>query len=54
MAMTVQQCREHMAASAKAGVRKDDAMTRKDTMCNDLMKKEGPMVKEDTPGQAKK
>ncbi|MBT2305340.1 hypothetical protein J7E70_33605 [Variovorax paradoxus] len=54
MVMTVQQCREHMATSAKAGMKKDDAMVRKDTMCDDLMKKEGPRVTGDAPGERAK
>ena len=44
MAMTIQQCKDHMAMSERAGVKKDDAMMKKDAMCNDLMKKDGAVL----------
>ena len=43
--MTMQECKDHMAMSNKAGVKKDDAMMKKDTMCTDMMKKDGMMKK---------
>ena len=45
MAMTMQQCKDHMALSEKAGVKKDSAMMKKDAMCNDLMNKDGGTTK---------
>lgn len=54
MVMTAEQCKEHMAVSAKAGVKKDDATMRKDAMCNDLMKKDGTTVKGDGAGERAK
>jgi hypothetical protein len=41
MAMTMQQCKDHMALSEKAGMKKDSASMKKDAMCDDLMKKNG-------------
>ncbi len=46
--MTMQECKDHMAMSQKAGTKKDDAMMKKDAMCADMMKKES------TTGQPKK
>ena len=40
-AMTMQQCKDHMAMSKKDGMKKDDAMMKKDAMCADMMKKDG-------------
>ena len=37
--MTMQQCKDHMAMAKKDGMKKDDAMMKKDTMCADMMKK---------------
>ena len=42
-AMTMQQCKDHMAMPAKDGHKKDDATRKKDTMCAGMMKKEGLM-----------
>ena len=42
-AMTMQQCKDHMAMPAKDGPKKDDATRKKDTMCAGMMKKEGLM-----------
>ena len=39
-AMTMQQCKDHMAMAHKDGAKKDDAMMKKDTMCADMMKKD--------------
>jgi len=44
-AMTMQQCKDHMAMAKKDGMKKDDAMMKKDTMCADMMKKDA-MAKE--------
>ena len=47
--MTMQQCKDHMAMMKKDGVKKDDAMMKKDTMCADMMKKDvDPMKKDST------
>lgn len=54
MAMTMQQCKEHMAVSDKAGVKKDEAMMKKDTMCNELMNKGGGMTKGAVAGEPMK
>ena len=40
-AMTMQQCKDHMAMAKKDGMKKDEMMMKKDTMCADMMKKEG-------------
>jgi len=50
MKMTMQECKDHMAMAKKEGAKKDDAMMKKDTMCADMMKKEGAT----TTGQPKK
>jgi hypothetical protein len=39
--MTMQQCKDHMAMSKKDGMKRDDAMMKKDKMCADMMKKDG-------------
>ena len=39
-AMTMQQCKDHMAMAKKDGMKKDDAMMKKDAMCADMMKKD--------------
>ena len=44
--MSMQQCKDHMAM-AKPGMKKDDAMTKKDTMCADMMKGHGGAMKKD-------
>ena len=44
--MSMQQCKDHMAM-AKPGMKKDDAMTKKDTMCADMMKGHGGATKKD-------
>lgn len=54
MVMTMQQCKEHMAMSEKAGVKKDDVMMKKDTMCADLMNKGGGMTKGGVAGEPMK
>ena len=41
--MTMQDCKDHMAMAKKDGMKKDDAMMKKDTMCADMMKKDGAM-----------
>ena len=41
MKMTMQECKDHMAMAKKEGDKKDDAMMKKDTMCADMMKKDG-------------
>ena len=53
-AMTMQQCKDHIAMSKKDGMKKDgammkkdDAMMMKDTMCAGMMKKDG-MTKDDS------
>ncbi|MDQ2734736.1 MAG: hypothetical protein M3Y55_07050 [Pseudomonadota bacterium] len=46
--MTMQQCKDHMAMSSKAGMKKDDAMMKKDTMCADMMKDGNGMKKNDS------
>jgi hypothetical protein len=45
--MTLQQCKDHMAMSMakKDGMKKDDAMMKKEAMCADMMKKDS-MAKE--------
>jgi hypothetical protein len=45
-AMTMQQCKDHMAMAKKDGMKKDDAMMKKDATCADMMKKDG-MKKDD-------
>lgn len=49
--MTMQECKDHMAMSTKEGVKKDDAMMKKDTMCADMMKKDGMVKKEGVSGE---
>ena len=44
--MTMQECKDHMAMSNKAGAKKDDAMMKKDALCADMMKKDS-MKKDD-------
>ena len=40
--MTMQECKDHMAMANKDGMKKDDAMMKKDKMCADMMmKKDG-------------
>jgi hypothetical protein len=46
-AMTMQECKDHMAMGMKDGMTKDSATMKKDTMCADMMKKDG-MMKGDT------
>ena len=46
--MTMQECKDHMAMS-KGTAKKDDATMKKDTMCADMMKKEGSMAKDAQP-----
>lgn len=41
--MTMQDCKDHVAMAKKDGMKKDDAMMKKDTMCADMMKKDGTM-----------
>jgi pentapeptide MXKDX repeat protein len=43
--MTMQQCKDYMAM-AKDGVKKDDAMMKKDAACADMMKKDGATMKD--------
>ena len=42
-AMTMAQCKDHMAMATKDGMKRDNAMMKKDTMCADMMKKDGMM-----------
>jgi hypothetical protein len=51
--MTMQQCKDHMAMAKKDGMKKDDAMMKKDATCADMMKKDGSM-KKDATAPAKK
>ena len=44
--MTMQDCKDHMAMAKKDGMKKDDAMTKKDDMCADMAKKDGMMKKD--------
>ncbi len=46
--MTMQECKDHMAMAKKDGMKKDDMMMKKDTMCGDMMKKDDAMMKKDT------
>ncbi len=39
--MTMQQCKDLVAMVQKDGMKKDDAMMKKDTMCADMKKKDG-------------
>ena len=43
--MTMQECKDHMAAAKKDGAKKDDAMMKHEAMCNDMMKKDADMTK---------
>ena len=45
-AMTAQECKDYMAMAAKDAKMKD---AKKDTMCNDMMKKDGGAMKSDAP-----
>jgi hypothetical protein len=51
--MTMQECKDHMAMT-KDMAKKDDATMKKDTMCADMMKKEGAMKKDATSGEPAK
>ena len=46
-AMTMEQCKEHMAMAKKDGMKKDDATMKKDAVCADMMKKDEMMKKEE-------
>lgn len=46
--MTLQQCKDHMAMSKKAGAERGDAMMAKDKTCADMMKKDSTMKKSNT------
>ena len=46
--MTMQDCKDHMAMAKKDGMKKDDAMAKKDATCADMMKKDEMMK----PGMA--
>jgi hypothetical protein len=52
--MTMQECKDHMAMSTKEGMKKDDAMMKKDAMCADMMKKDGGMKKDGMSGDPMK
>ena len=39
--VTMQQCKDHMAMARTDAMKKDDAMMKRDTMCSDMMKKDG-------------
>ena len=43
--MTMQECNDYMAMAGKDATKKD---AKKDTMCADMMKKEGGMMKSDS------
>ena len=45
--MTMQECKDHIAMAKKDGMKKDDAMMKKDQTCADMMKKDGAMMKKD-------
>jgi pentapeptide MXKDX repeat protein len=45
-AMTMEQCKEHMAMAKKDGMKKDDATMKKDAVCADMMKKDEMMKKD--------
>lgn len=47
MKPSMQDCKDHMAMAKKDGMKKDDAMMKRDTMCTDMMKKDGMMMKKD-------
>ena len=49
MTMTMQECKDHMAMMKKDGMKKDDAMMKKDTLCADMMKKDEMMKKDAMP-----
>ena len=49
--MTMQECKDHMAMSAKEGVKKDDATMTKDAMCADMTKKDAMVKKEGVSGE---
>ena len=44
--MTMQDCKDHMAMAKKDGMKKDDAMMKKDDACADMMKKDSMMKKD--------
>jgi len=47
--MTMQQCKDYMAMAkdgTKDGMKKDEAMMKKDAACADMMKKDGAMMKD--------
>ena len=52
-AMTMRQCKDHMAMSKKDGMKKDDAMMKKDTACAEMMKNEMPKDAMKKDGMAK-
>jgi hypothetical protein len=45
--MSMQECKDHMAMSKKAGTKKDDAMMKKDAACDEVVKKGDPTLKND-------
>jgi hypothetical protein len=45
--MSMQECKDHMAMSKKAGAKKDDAMMKKDANCDEMVKKGDPTLKND-------
>ena len=48
--MTLLECKDPMAMVKKDGMRKDDARMKRDTLCADMMQKDGGM-KTDMPGE---
>ena len=46
-APTMQECKDMMAMK-KDGMKKDDAMMKKEAACNDMMKKDGGAMKSDS------
>ena len=47
--MTMQECKDHMAMSKTDTMKNDEMMMKKDTMCADMMKKDGMMKKDAMP-----
>ena len=47
--MTMQECKDYMAMPKTDAMKKDEMMMKKDTMCGDMMKKDGMMKKDAMP-----
>jgi hypothetical protein len=52
--MTMKECQDHMAMMKKEGMKKDDAMMKKDAACAEMMKKADAMKKEPAKEAPKK